>query len=51
MKALEAVDRDVLTWLRPDTLFGALIYLVLFVLLAAAFTRVLRRALHASLLV
>jgi len=50
LKALEAVDRDVLTWLRPDTLFGALIYLVLFVLLAAAFTRVLRRALHASLL-
>jgi small conductance mechanosensitive channel len=46
---LQAFDHDVLSWLRPDTLIGALTYLVVSVLLALALSSLLRRAVQTSL--
>ena len=50
MSELDIGERDVLRFLRPDTLLGALAYLVLFVLLAMLASRALRTAVHASMI-
>ncbi|MDP9090484.1 MAG: mechanosensitive ion channel family protein [Pseudomonadota bacterium] len=42
-------EHDVLSFLKPDTLGGALIYLILFVLMALIMSRVFRAAVHASM--
>src|SRR5277367_1252146 len=50
MGEIEAGEHDILTYLRPDSLWGALAYLVLFVLAALLLSRALRAAVHASML-
>jgi small conductance mechanosensitive channel len=42
-------EHDLLSVFKPDTLIGAAVYLVLFVLLAMLFSRVLRSAVHAAM--
>src|SRR5580658_94252 len=42
-------EHDVLSFIRPDTLIGALAYLVIFVFLALVLSRVLRSAVHAAM--
>jgi small conductance mechanosensitive channel len=49
MGDLDIGERDLLRFLKPDTLLGALAYLVLFVLLAMLASRALRTAVHASM--
>ena len=49
LKEVRVGEQDVLSFLKPDTLWGALIYLVLFVLLASIVSRVFRAAVHASM--
>ncbi len=49
MGELDIGERDLLRYLRPDTLLGALAYLVLFVLVAMLASRALRTAVHASM--
>jgi small conductance mechanosensitive channel len=43
-------EHDLLSLIRPDTLIGALAYLVIFVALAMIFSRVLRSAMHAAMM-
>ena len=50
MNDLKAGEHDVLSFLRPDTLLGALVYLVVFVLVALLCSRVLRAVVHAALM-
>jgi small-conductance mechanosensitive channel len=47
MTDLKNTEHDVLSFLRPDTLFGALIYLVIFLAAALLCARVLRTVVHA----
>jgi small conductance mechanosensitive channel len=42
-------EHDMLSVFKPDTLIGALVYLVVFVLLAMLFSRILRVAVHAAM--
>ena len=49
MNDLQTTEHDVLSFLRPDTLFGALVYLVIFVTAALLFARALRSVVHAAL--
>lgn len=49
MNDIKAGEHDLLSVLRPDTLWGALVYLALFVLVAMALTGLLRRAVHVTL--
>lgn len=49
MHDLQAGERDLLSLLKPDTLFGALIYLVLFLIVALVCSRILRTVVHAAL--
>ena len=42
-------EHDLLSFLRPDTLIGALAYLVQFILIAMILSRVLRTAVHAAM--
>jgi len=42
-------EHDVLSFIRPDTLIGALAYLVIFVCLALILSRILRSAVHAAM--
>ena len=42
-------EHDLLSFIRPDTLIGALAYLVIFVLLALVLSRALRSAIHAAM--
>jgi small-conductance mechanosensitive channel len=49
MDDLKAGEHDVLSFLRPDTFFGALVYLFIFVLVALLFARVLRTIVHAAM--
>jgi small conductance mechanosensitive channel len=49
LKEVRVGEQDVLSFLKPDTLWGALIYLVLFVLMALIVSRVFRAAVHASM--
>ena len=48
MNELTVGEHDVLSFLKPDTLLGALIYLVVFVFLATALSRTLRSIVHAA---
>jgi small conductance mechanosensitive channel len=49
MNVLETDERDVLSFVRPDTLWGALAYLVIFLVLAMLLSRGLRAAVHAAM--
>ena len=49
MNVLKTDEHDVLSFVRPDTLWGALAYLVIFVLLAMLLSRALRTAVHAAM--
>src|ERR1700732_4262406 len=49
LKEVRIGEQDVLSFLKPDTLWGALIYLGLFVLMALVVSRVFRAAVHASM--
>ena len=49
MNQLKIGEYDLLSILKPDSLFGALIYFVLFVLLAVLLSRGLRAAVHAAM--
>jgi small-conductance mechanosensitive channel len=42
-------EHDLLSWVKPDTLFGALAYLVIFVLIAVLLSRGLRSAVHTAM--
>jgi small conductance mechanosensitive channel len=49
MNVLETDEHDVLSFVRPDTLWGALAYLVIFVVLAMLMSKGLRAAVHAAM--
>lgn len=49
MNDLKVGEHDVLSFLKPDTLFGALIYLVVFLLAAMILSRTLRTVVHAAM--
>lgn len=49
MNEIKTSEHDVLGVLRPDTLWGALAYFVLFLLIASLLSRILRRTLHTSM--
>jgi small conductance mechanosensitive channel len=49
MNELKVSEHDVLSFLRPDTLWGAFAYLALFVVIAMLLARILRAAVHASM--
>lgn len=49
MKFFKAGEHDVLTFLRPDSLIGALFYLCVFLLLGVVISRILRAAVHAAM--
>jgi small conductance mechanosensitive channel len=49
MGDLKIGEHDLLSFLKPDTFVGALIYLILFVLLAVVLSRVLRVAVHTAM--
>jgi small conductance mechanosensitive channel len=49
MNDLKTGEHDVLSFLHPDTLFGALIYLGVFLVVALLCSRVLRTVVHAAL--
>jgi small conductance mechanosensitive channel len=46
---LKVGEHDVLSFVRPDTLIGALVYLLIFVVAAVIMTRALRAAVHAAM--
>jgi len=48
MKDLKLGEHELLTYLHPDTLIGAIVYLLLFVLIALLLSRGLRTAVHAA---
>ena len=47
--ALKLGEHDVLAYLRPDTLVGALVYLALFLFMGLVLSRLLRAAVHAAM--
>src|SRR5882762_7202076 len=49
IKEVQLGEHDILSFLKPDSLWGALIYLVIFVLLASLVSRVFRAAVHGSM--
>jgi small conductance mechanosensitive channel len=49
MNELKTGEHDILSFVRPDTLIGALAYLVIFVAAAMLLSRLLRGAVHASM--
>jgi small-conductance mechanosensitive channel len=49
IKDVKVGEHDILSFLKPDSLWGALIYLVVFVLIALLVSRLLRAAVHASM--
>lgn len=49
MNEIKTSEHDVLSFLKPDTLWGALAYLVVFVLIGLVLSRGLRAAVHASM--
>jgi small conductance mechanosensitive channel len=49
MNAVKVSEHDVLSYLRPDTLIGALAYFVLAIVLGMLLSRLLRRGVHASM--
>jgi small conductance mechanosensitive channel len=49
MNELKVGEHDVLSFLKPDTLLGALVYLVVFLLAAMILSRTLRTVVHAAM--
>jgi small conductance mechanosensitive channel len=49
MDELKVGEHDLFTWVRPDTLLGALVYLVIFAVVATLLSRGLRGAVHAAM--
>jgi small conductance mechanosensitive channel len=49
MNGLKAGENDLLSFLRPDTLVGALAYLAIFLAVALLLSRALRAAVHAAM--
>jgi small-conductance mechanosensitive channel len=49
MNDLKATEHEVLSFLSPDNLFGALVYLVIFLTAAMLFARALRTVVHAAM--
>lgn len=49
MGDLKVGEHDLLSWVQPDTLFGAIVYLVVFAAIAALLSRGLRSAVHAAM--
>jgi small conductance mechanosensitive channel len=49
MNDLKVGEHDVLSFLKPDTLLGALVYLLVFVLAAMILSRTLRTVVHAAM--
>ncbi len=49
VEALKVGEHDVLSFLRPDTLVGALVYLGVFILLGLILSRLLRATVHAAM--
>src|SRR5579872_3780667 len=49
IKDVKVGEHDILAFLKPDSLWGALVYLGVFVLLALLVSRLLRAAVHASM--
>jgi small conductance mechanosensitive channel len=49
MNEVKATEHDLLTFISPGSLIGALAYFVLFVILASVLSRLLRGAVHASM--
>jgi small conductance mechanosensitive channel len=49
MNELKVGEQDVLSFLKPDTLLGALVYLVVFLLAAMILSRTLRTVVHAAM--
>jgi small-conductance mechanosensitive channel len=49
MNEIKVGEHDVLSFLHPNTLIGAIVYLAVFVLLAVGLARALRAAVHASM--
>jgi small conductance mechanosensitive channel len=49
MNDIQTGEHDLLHFVRPDTLIGALVYLAIFVILALVLSRVLRTAVHAAM--
>src|ERR1700732_3291295 len=49
MSGLKTDEQDLLSYVKPDTLLGALAYLVIFVALAMLSSRALRVAVHAAM--
>src|SRR5580698_4724164 len=49
LKDVKIGEHDILSFLKPDSLWGAIIYFVIFVFIALLFSRILRAAVHASM--
>jgi small conductance mechanosensitive channel len=49
MNEIKTGENDLLHFVRPDTLIGALVYLAIFVVVALILSRVLRTAVHAAM--
>jgi small conductance mechanosensitive channel len=49
MNGIKTDEQDVLSWVKPDTLWGAIAYLVVFVVVAMLLSRALRAAVHAAM--
>ncbi len=49
MNDLKVGEHDVLSFLKPDTLLGAIVYLVVFVFVAMLLSRTLRTVVHAAM--
>jgi small conductance mechanosensitive channel len=49
MNELKVGEHDILSYVKPDTLWGAVAYLVIFILLAIGLSRALRTAVRATL--
>ena len=49
MGDLKVGEHDLLSWVQPDTLFGAIVYLVVFAAIAALLSRGVRSAVHAAM--
>ena len=49
MNELNLGEHDVLAYIKPDTLIGAIFYLVIFIVVAMLLSRTLRVAVHAAM--
>jgi small conductance mechanosensitive channel len=49
MGDLKVGEHDLLSWVQPDTLLGAIVYLVIFAAIATLLSRALRGAVHAAM--